>query len=557
MRDELARTIRINIPPQRGGSDAGARAGRRGGRARTPRGGAAAEPAVARASVSELLRSVYDAVLIADLRGVVVDCNERALEFFRYERDRLLGLNVVEIISGAEHTLLARLEENLRKHRYSVVEAYCLRSDGSRFASEIAVGRLQVGNEERRSFFVRDISIRKKAQEELERAIARLEEHDRAKSHFIANVSHELRTPLTSMIYAIANMLKGVTGTLSDGVRGYLEMLERECRRLLDTVNDILDIEKVETGTLTLAKVRLPLVRIVDRALRPLRVQALAKNLEMTADFGDGRWFVACDPNKIERVVTNIVGNAIKFSADGGCLDLSVLSDPADPGAVLVRVLDTGVGIPREALPRVQERFFRVGDQISGSGLGLSIANEILTRHGGGLEIQSPAPGRDKGTLATIRLPVAPPPVVLAVDDEPNVLILLERQLEAQGYRVKKARSGRGALDLIEREKPDVVILDLVMVGMDGCDLVITLKGKQEWRDLPIVVLTGAALSRDKAEILRSYAVPVLAKPWKGVEILDHIESAFVGSAAFAARQHKDKGNADGPRQDRDAATGR
>ena len=540
--------MRINIPP---GSPLAAppekRRGARTGRAADAR---ADEQSVrsetGHASFAELLRSVYDAVLIADLKGMVIDCNERALEFFRYEERELLNLNIVDIISGADETLLSTLELNLRNHRYSVIEAYCQRSDGSRFASEIAVGKLNVEGAEQRCFYVRDITVRKRTQEELERAIARLEEHDRARSQFVANVTHELRTPLTSMIYAISNMLKGVAGPLTSGVIGYLDMLERECKRLLDTVNDILDLQKIETGTLSLATARVPIVRIVERALRPLRVQAEAKRLTMTATLGDGRWFVDCDANKMERVVTNIVGNAIKFTPEGGLLDICMSVDDADERCVLVNVLDTGVGIPKEALPRVQERFFRVGEQISGSGLGLSISKEIVERHGGSLEIKSPVPGMDKGTAATIRMPLAVPPLVLVVDDEVNVLTLLEHQLRGEGYRVQKAANGREALNFIERQKPDLVISDLVMPEMDGCDLILTLKGTQEWRDLPIVVLTGAGLSREKAQILENYAVPAVSKPWKGEELLNHVEGALVGSAAFADRKHMEEGHVHG-----------
>lgn len=553
MKDELARTMRIRIPPERPADtpseekDAG-RHERKANACRPTRPVHVDE--TGQVSFAELLHSVYDAVLITDESGAVVHCNDRALEFFLYDERDLLGANIVHIISGADNSLLSRLESNLRGHRYSVIEAYCVRSDNSQFAAEIAVGKLRVDNRERRSFFIRDISSRKKVQEELEHAIARLEEHDRAKSQFIANVSHELRTPMTSMIYAISNMLTGVTGPLSSEVTGYLEMLERECKRLLDTVNDILDLEKIEMGALTLATTRLPLVRIVAHALRPLRAQAQARNVTVSTNMGHGRWFVDCDANKIERVITNVIDNAIKFTPEDSRIDIYVRQDEADTRFVIVGVSDAGVGIPKDALPHVQERFFRVGDQISGSGLGLSIAKEILERHGGNLAVTSPAPGSDKGTLVTIRMPIAAPPLVLVVDDEPNVLTLLDKQIGGQGYRVAKAESGQAALQSVQKERPDLVLSDLVMDEMDGCDLIIRLKSRREWRDLPVVVLTGAGLSREKAAILASYAVPVISKPWKGDEILDHVEDALVGNAAFADKRHVLKGHVHG-RQDK------
>ncbi|MBN1556836.1 MAG: PAS domain S-box protein, partial [Lentisphaerae bacterium] len=213
----------------------------------------------------QLLESIYDGVIITDRKGRIVDFNSRAIDFLLKHGDELAGMRVIDFISGAGDDLLAAIHRNLKEHRYTLIEGRCIRSDGTTFPAEIAVNRIALDEGGQLCFLIRDITVRKRAQEDLEEAISRLEAHDRARSQFVSNVSHELRTPLTSMIYAVSNMLRGVVGPLSDNARRYLEMLEGDCRRLLTTVNDILDLRKIESNTLVLERSRVPFGMLVGR----------------------------------------------------------------------------------------------------------------------------------------------------------------------------------------------------------------------------------------------------------------------------------------------------
>lgn len=482
---------------------------------------------------SKLLQSIYDAVLIADHRGRIIDCNSRAVDFFLCGETDLLGLRVLDLISGAGDELLEAIEKNLLDHRYTLIDAYCVRRDKSSFAAEIAVNKIDLDGEGQLCFFVRDVSVRKREQEALEDAVRRLEEHDRARSQFVSNVSHELRTPLTSMIYAVSNMLKGVTGPLSDSVRRYLEIIDGDCRRLLGTVNDILDLRKIENNTLTLARARVPFVRLVRRSVESLRVQAAQKALSLTMDPAPGQWFVDCDAQKMDRVILNVVGNAVKFTPRDGAITLSLQGDPQTPGNLLLRVRDTGIGIPPEALNRVMERYFTVGEQASGTGLGLAISKEIVELHGGSIRIQSPPPEGGVGTVVSISLPVAEAPEILVVDDDPAILDLLEQQMRSHGYRMATAADGEAALKTVMADKPDIVVLDMVLPVIDGSEVILRMKGEKSMSRIPIIVITGANVGRAKAEILQNFSIPAIPKPWQEEDLLDKVEGALLGRAAL------------------------
>jgi len=482
-----------------------------------------------------LLQSIYDAVLITDSEGMVLECNQRAVDFLRYSRGELLGLRVMRFICGVDESVMGSIRKNLLEHRYTLIEGTSRRKDGTTFPSEIAVNRLDLDATGRLCFFIRDISVRKRAQEALEEAVDKLEEHDRYRSQFISNVSHELRTPLTSMTYAITNMLKGVVGPLSDHANRYLEMLLGDCKRLLTTVNDILDLRKIESHTLTFAKTRVPFSRLVRRSANSLRVQAEQKSLDFQIYTGGGLWFVNCDAQKIERVVLNLVGNAIKFTPEGGSVSVTVCEEDTHDGFVRVMVDDDGIGIPKEAVSRVTDRYFTVGDQPSGSGLGLAISKEIVAMHTGDLSVESPVPGTTKGTRVAFRLPIAEPPTVLIVDDDPEVLRALDNQIVEHGYRVLAARCGEEALALVASESPDIIILDLVLPDIEGSEVILRLKGDSATVRIPILVLTGAHLSYAKADVLRNFGIPALSKPWDEVELLDGVANAFLSSEPFVA----------------------
>lgn len=265
-------------------------------------------------------------------------------------------------------------------------------------------GELARANDELRL----EVTERALAEEKLQEAVSRLKSLDQSRMQFVSNVSHELKTPLTSMRFAISNLLRGIGGPVSEGVTTYLTMMQRDVDRLSRTVQEILDLERMESHSLALSCAVVPLPELVRQTLESLILHAEAKQQALTLKLEGAHAKVEWDVEKMERVIVNIVENAIKYTPKGGTIAVVLRQDEARPGFVVLEVTDNGVGIPPELLPRVSERYFRVNEQVSGAGLGLSITKEILHLHGGWMEIASPpAPGH-QGTQVRLYVPCVP-----------------------------------------------------------------------------------------------------------------------------------------------------
>jgi len=475
-----------------------------------------------------LLESVYDGVLVTNAGGTVLDFNRRAAELFALPGNHLLERPVSRLFSGAGDTLVATIFETLETHRFTVVEARCIRADGRTFPAEIAVNPLSVHGERLLCLFIRDVTARIREHEELEAALERMKAMDRMRAEFVSNVSHELRTPLTSMIYAVGNMLRGIAGPLPDKATQYVERLQSDCKRMLATVNDILDIRNIEDGTLTLANARLPIEPLVRSTVVTLAAQAGAKGIALEAAFPSREIFAWCDARKLERVMINVIGNAIKFTDPGGAIRVTVGACSMQPGMTCVSVEDNGLGIPKESLAKISQRYYRVGQHIVGSGLGLAISREIMELHGGRLDVESPPPGKPSGTIVYIHLPqTEPPSVVLHTRDDTAAARFVDL-LEARGYRVAHVRGEAEVEGYALSQQADLFILDTR--GLSSPDFLLRLRGDPRRQRLPMLALAEAGGAPGMLdEILRKIAIPVLREPWDSAEFLNNVSSAFAG----------------------------
>ncbi|MCK5528910.1 MAG: hybrid sensor histidine kinase/response regulator [Kiritimatiellae bacterium] len=477
----------------------------------------------------KILQSIYDAVIITDNDGGIVDFNFRALDFFSTSERDLTGLSILDIISGADEALLDAVRSNLTDHRYTLIEALCLRLDETTFPAEIAVSYIDLDFEGELCFFVRDITVRRQAQDALEDAVTRLEAHDKARTQFVSNVSHELRTPLTSIIYAVSNMLRGIIGNLPDRANNYLRMIEGDSKRLLNTVNDILDISKIESNTLELHHAVLPLGSLMSYSAESLRVQAAAKSIELFISTSKKEYFVDGDIGRMERLIINVVGNAVKFTPEDGQITVEIMDDPSGNGNAMILVTDSGVGIPPDSIDKVMMRYFTVGIQPSGSGLGLAISKEIVELHGGSLDLISPPPGNETGTQVSISLPTVLSPHVLIVYKDASACSVLENHLASCGYRISSDTEGGAIVDLINSAQPDVIVIDVSGAPDDLVAIIAGVKGRTDFRKTPVIVLTDTALRSSQEEILNTLNIPVLTKPLDESTLLQCLAGVFLG----------------------------
>lgn len=380
-------------------------------------------------------------------------------------------------------------------------------------------------------------------------------EVNRLKDEFLANTSHELRTPLTGITGLAESLLEGAAGTLSTRVRENLAMIVTSGRRLAGLVNDILDAARLRRSDLQLGLRNIDLAGVVRLAVQLSSPLIGSRPIEMRQELPDGVLGVRADENRLQQILLNLLGNAIKFTESGSVtLKVSKRGDQ-----VRLSVIDTGPGIP----PEKQERIFEAFEQADGStarryggtGLGLSITRDLVRLHGSQLHLESqvgsgshfyfdlPAAGTvepsDSGGLQSISAWSAAELTetsvatggaaltgtrVLVVDDEPINRQVLRNQLQLHGHTVIVTDSGSAALAEISAQKPDLVILDVMMPGLTGYETCQSIRTEYSADDLPVILLTAKNQISDLVNGFDVGANDYLTKPFLAGELRKRVE---------------------------------
>jgi signal transduction histidine kinase/DNA-binding response OmpR family regulator len=323
---------------------------------------------------------------------------------------------------------------------------------------------------------------------------------NQTRSRFLANMSHELRTPLNAII-GYAELVREEID--EPEIAADVLRIERAGRHLLQLVNDVLDLSKIEAGQMVLHPVEFDLVDLVDEVCRTLRpaVESSGNALRTTLELGRSARFRA-DDARLKQILLNLLGNALKFTS-GGEVELTLTRDG---GGLRCSVRDTGIGMTEDQLGRLFQPFVQADPsttrRFGGTGLGLSITRSLVEQMGGRIEVRS-APGA--GSTFAFTLPPPPEhaptpapvprgredaPLVLVVDDEADARALMVRTLTAEGYRTLEAAEGRSALALAREHRPDAITLDILMPGLDGWGVLRELRADPELSRIPVVLVT-------------------------------------------------------------------
>ena len=385
----------------------------------------------------------------------------------------------------------------------------------------------------------------------------RLQELDQLKSDFLSTVSHELRTPLTSVLGFARIIARRYEESLlphldqsqarvrrdAQRITENLQIIIDEGERLTRLINEVLDLAKIESGKMEWQMQEVSLHEVVQRAVNATSALAREKGLDVQVVSHTEAGQVYGDADRLTQVVTNLLGNAIKFTNEGSVT--CVLERHADD--ITVKVKDTGVGIAPEDLDKVFEKFRQVGDTLTdkpkGTGLGLPICKEIIEHHGGRIWVES-APGIGSTfifTLPAMLAQAAPAPEIpllsqvkqhvaatlsqgtadtrriLIVDDEKHLRTLLRQELEGVGYHVLEAQDGHAALQLAKTAHPHLIILDILMPGLDGFQVTTLLKQDAETASIPIMILS---IVEDKERGYRLGVDSYLTKPVDSAQLL-------------------------------------
>lgn len=381
--------------------------------------------------------------------------------------------------------------------------------------------------------------------QQLETQAHELQLLDDARNRFFANVSHELRTPLTLMI-APLDQLREQHQVDSQGQR-WLDLAQRNARRLLELVNQMLDVARLEAGAMRLTPRRLDLSALLRGAAEGFRLTAERKNVRLLMDIPD-ECQVTLDSDSVEKIVSNLLSNAVKFTPPGGFVSLELRTEPQ---AILVAVANTGPMIPPEKLALVFERFYQVDESMTrvqpGTGIGLSLVKELVELQRGSVSASSdlgnttfavrlPVPETLDGTVsitAESRVTSGPilidaagmrdereidVPTLLVVDDSDDMRSFIKTHFQSR-FRVLQAEDGTKALDLARSQLPDVIISDVMMPGLDGRALVRELRGSPDTDYLAIILLTAQAENEQRISGLELGADDYLGKPFEMREL--------------------------------------
>jgi signal transduction histidine kinase/CheY-like chemotaxis protein len=336
-------------------------------------------------------------------------------------------------------------------------------------------------------------------------ALQQRKQLDNLKDEFISTVSHELRTPLTSIHGALGLLSSGKGGHVDEKAANLLRIANSNTERLVRLINDILDLERMESGRAPLQIRRLELREVVAQAVETMRSMAekFGVTLEIVPEPETPISFDG-DPDRIQQVLTNLLSNAVKFSPRGGSVSVSTASDGDN---LVLQVVDVGRGVPQDKLESIFDRFGQVeasdARQKGGTGLGLAICRSIVAQHGGTIWAErNDTTGKGPGTTVILRLPryssveqaaslpAASEGSILVVDDDPIVRNLVREHLRRNGYTVIETASGEEALEAVSKQHVDAVLLDLCMPGMSGWETLERLKKNEKTAEIPVVVLS-------------------------------------------------------------------
>jgi CheY-like chemotaxis protein/signal transduction histidine kinase/HAMP domain-containing protein len=450
-------------------------------------------------------------------------------------RDRAEAMISLASLSGySEHDL--RMLEHVTANISTALSSLMANEETLRLAGELKAGNAELKAQARE---LEQQSVELHQQNvELEMQRRQVEEASRLKSTFLSNMSHELRTPLNSVMALSKVLMMDSEGRFSEEELGYLEIIERNGKKLLSLINDILDLSKIEAGKVDLNVDRFSPAAVILNVMERLQPIADEKGLELIYDSARELPEVESDEARVDQVLQNIIGNAVKFT-DGGAVTVSAF---CDQDRIHIRVTDTGIGIPSSELSHIFEEFRQVDGSPSrrhdGTGLGLAIARRTAELLKGELTAESTY---GRGSSFTFSLPirwpgevVSPAPsisdgsvgfeperrCILVVDDDSEAVDLIADCLAEAGYEPIRAASGEEALRLARTCHPFAVTLDILMPGMDGWEVLQALKASPETADIPVLIVS---VSNDKATGIALGAVGFIDKPVAGKFLVDEI----------------------------------
>ncbi|MGI0489688.1 PAS domain S-box protein [Pantanalinema rosaneae CENA516] len=483
--------------------------------------------------------------------------NQAHLALFGYQHpEELIGQSWQVLYAAAE---LDRFQREvfpiLWEQRHWQGEAIAVRQDGTTFTEGLSLTLTESGE---LICVCRDITAQKQVEEQIRQtneqlilSNAELARATRLKDEFLANMSHELRTPLNAILGMAEGVQDEIFGTLNDRQKRAIKTIESSGQHLLELINDILDLAKVESGTLELQLTPIAVDYLCQSSLAFVRQQAAQKQIQLSAEIPTGLPKILVDERRMRQVLINLLNNAVKFTPGGGSAKLIVQTEfQPEQTFLLLSIADTGIGIAPEHLDRLFQSFVQIDSslnrQYNGTGLGLSLVRRLTELHHGSVTVTSQV---GEGSCFTVRLPYHyesqpvplpatlttqsnqatqpdPRPVdlspataspsaqrILLVEDNPANVATMSSYLSSRGYHLLFASNGEEAFTVAQATCPDLILMDIQMPKMDGLAAIRQIRAEPMLAKIPIIALTALAMSGDRERCIAAGANDYLSKP--------------------------------------------
>jgi PAS domain S-box-containing protein len=510
-----------------------------------------------------LIESNIDALMAIDPRGIITDVNKQTEALTGCTRDELIGAPFKNYFTDSSRAEAA-INRVLTEGKVTNYELTARARDGKQ--TTVSYNATTFYDRDRRLQGVfaaaRDVTELKRYEQTLHQKNVELESSSRMKSEFLANMSHELRTPLNAIIGFSEVLRDGLMGAMTDQQRGFIGDIFSSGKHLLSLINDILDLSKVESGTMMLDLESVQVSSLFVNSLSIIREKAAARHIRLGMDAAEELGSFQADARKVKQIAYNLLSNAVKFTMEGGQVTLRAcrvpraevgqmsgswvgrafpLADNEFPEFLKISVIDSGIGISPEGLQQLFKPFSQIDSGLArkyeGTGLGLAMVKLLAELHGGAVAVESevgkgscftvwlPLRAPEEGVLMSVKAPAAPlieadsgARTALVVEDDIKSAELIRVQLEADGFKVLHAASAEAALALAVQQPLSLITLDIMLPNMDGWELLSRLKQVPALTRIPVVLISIVA---DRNRGFALGAATVLQKPISRLELYE------------------------------------
>ncbi|MFZ5856871.1 MAG: PAS domain S-box protein [Chloroflexota bacterium] len=500
---------------------------------------------------SALLNAIPTPVFYKDKSGKYLGCNHAFSELMGKTANEIRGKSVFDLWPNENAVLFNNKDRELLKTQERQVYEGEIPDKHGNHLSVIFIKDVYFDESAEVAGVVGafiDITTRKQAEETLRLANAEMERALRLKDEFLANMSHELRTPLNAILGISESLLEQMVGPLNEKQVKYLTTVAESGQHLLELINDVLDLAKINAGRVTLDISKVDVGAVAQSSLRMIYELAQKKGLETTVKIDEAVTTVLADERRLKQMLVNLLINAVKFTPQGGRIGLEINGNP-EAKTLHFTIWDTGIGIAQKDLRLLFQPFVQLDAGLTrgsqGTGLGLVLVSQMARLHGGSISVQSEP---NKGSRFTISIPwtigsqadplVHNPAVqkpqhpsearhatILLVEDTEAVTMLISDYLQKHGYRVVTAGDGLEGLDIAKKTRPDLILMDVMMPKMDGLETTRRIRSEPELAGVPIIGLTALAMTGDRERCLKAGMNDYLSKPIRLQELIQAIHT--------------------------------